>query len=87
MSGLKEQVAEGVRGRSRDGMTAAEQLKEIRERVPLLIADQLRCLHEDILPKLAELKIRIVERDAATWPTRSRIFSMRSLLPTILGKL
>lgn len=60
VSGLKEQIAEGVRGTSRDGMTAAEQLKEIRERVPLLIADQLKCLHEDILPKLAEQNIKIM---------------------------
>lgn len=60
VSGLKEQIAEGVRGTSRDGMTAAEQLKAIRERVPILIQEQLRCLHEDILPKLAEQKIKIV---------------------------
>ncbi|MCY7348802.1 MAG: polyphosphate kinase 1 [Pyrinomonadaceae bacterium] len=60
VSGLKEQIAEGVRGTSRDGMTAAQQLKEIRERVPVLINRQMRCLHEDILPKLAEQKIKIV---------------------------
>ena len=60
VSGLKEQIAEGVRGTSRDGMTAAEQLREIRECVPLLINEQMRCLHEDILPKLAEQNIKIV---------------------------
>ncbi len=60
VSGLKEQVAEGVRGKSRDGMTATEQLKEIRECVPLLVAEQMRCLHDQILPQLAAEKIRIV---------------------------
>ena len=60
VSGLKEQIAEGVRGTSRDGLTAAEQLKAIRERVPLLIQEQLRCLHEEILPRLAEQNIKIV---------------------------
>ncbi len=60
VSGLKEQIAEGVRGTSRDGLTATEQLREIRERVPALIGEQTRCLHEDVLPKLAAQKIKIV---------------------------
>ncbi|MCY7375128.1 MAG: polyphosphate kinase 1 [Pyrinomonadaceae bacterium] len=60
VSGLKEQIAEGVRGTSRDGMTATQQLREIRERVPALITEQMRCLHEEILPKLAKQKIKIV---------------------------
>lgn len=60
VSGLKEQVAEGVRGTSRDGLTPVRQLRAIREKVPLLIEDQMRCLHEDILPKLAAQGIKIV---------------------------
>jgi polyphosphate kinase len=60
VSGLKEQIAEGVRGVSRDGLTAVQQLRAIREKVPLLIDEQMRCLHEDILPKLAEQEIKIV---------------------------
>ncbi len=60
VSGLKEQIAEGIRGVSRDGLTAAQQLRAIRERIPLLIDEQMRCLHEDILPKLSDKGIKIV---------------------------
>lgn len=52
VSGLKEQVAEGVRGTSRDGMTALEQLLAIRERLLPMLADQMRCLNDDVLPQL-----------------------------------
>ena len=60
VSGLKEQIAEGIRGVSRDGLTATQQLRAIREKVPLLLDEQMRCLHEDILPKLSEQGIKIV---------------------------
>ena len=60
VSGLKEQIAEGVRGVSRDGLTATQQLRAIREKVPLLIDEQMHCLHTDILPKLSEQGIKIV---------------------------
>ena len=60
VSGLKEQIAEGVIGVSRDGLTAIQQLRAVREKVPQLLEVQLRCLHEDILPKLSEQGIKIV---------------------------
>lgn len=59
VSGLKEQIAEGVNLRSRDGLTAAEQLKEVRERLRPMLAEQMRCLNEEILPALADCGIRI----------------------------
>ncbi len=60
VSGLKEQVAEGVRGTSPDGMTAIEQLLEIRERVLPMLADQINCLNKSVLPQLADAGINIV---------------------------
>ena len=60
VSGLKEQVAEGVRGTSRDGMTALGQLVAIRERLLPMLADQMRCLNDEILPQLDEAGIKIV---------------------------
>jgi polyphosphate kinase len=59
VSGLKEQIAEGVTKLSRDGLTPAEQLREIRERLRPMLAAQMRCLNERILPELADRGIRI----------------------------
>src|SRR5437763_12267020 len=52
VSGLKEEFEEGWLQPSPDGMTAAEQLTEIRKRLVPLIAEQMRCLKEQILPEL-----------------------------------
>ncbi len=60
VSGLKEQVAEGVRGTSRDGMTALEQLLAIRQRLLPMLADQMRCLNDEVLPQLDTAGIKIV---------------------------
>ncbi len=60
VSGLKEQIIEGVSQKSRDGMTASEQLQAIRKILRPLLAGQMRCLNEEILPQLAENGIRLV---------------------------
>ncbi len=60
VAGLKEQVAEGIREKSRDGMTALQQLREIRARLRPMLAEQMRCLHRDILPQLTEHDIKLV---------------------------
>src|SRR2546421_8799974 len=52
VSGLKEEVDHGWVQPSPDGMTAAEQLTEIRKRLLPLIAEQTRSLRERILPEL-----------------------------------
>lgn len=53
VSGLMEQLDEKVVELSPDGMTAAEQLKEISARLKPLVEEQMRALREDVLPKLA----------------------------------
>jgi polyphosphate kinase len=54
VSGLQEQVESGVDVMSADGLTPRAQLQRISERLrPVLVTAQ-RCLHEDILPRLAE---------------------------------
>ena len=40
-------------------MLAAEQLREIRNRLRPMVAEQMSCLHEDILPQLAAQGIEV----------------------------
>jgi polyphosphate kinase len=63
VSGLKEKFSSGVR-LSADGMTPQEQLAEIRVRVLEMIAEQTRCLCDEVLPELAENGIEIASYDS-----------------------
>jgi polyphosphate kinase len=73
VSGLKEQIAENVAELSPDGMTVAEQLKEIRERLKPMLAEQMMCLREDILPRLATEGITIWPYDSLNEAERKNI--------------
>ena len=54
VSGLKEQIAEGVGELSADGMTASEQLAEVHKRLRPMIKRQVTYLAESVLPELAK---------------------------------
>lgn len=59
VSGLQEALEAGVTETSPDGLTSAEQLKEIRDRLRPMLATQTQCLNLDVLPALAEGDISI----------------------------
>lgn len=59
VSGLKEQIEEGVSDLSADGMTAAEQLREIGKRLRPMLKRQVAYLKETVLPELAAEGITI----------------------------
>jgi polyphosphate kinase len=59
ISGLKEQIWQDIDELSPDGMTAAEQLKEIRKNLLPMLAQQSKCLHEEVLPALEKHGIKI----------------------------
>src|SRR5215213_12043790 len=61
VSGLQETYAGQVEKLSPDGLRQLEQLREIRARLLPLFAEQMRCLHEDVLPGLAEQGIRVAQ--------------------------
>ncbi|MBC7899322.1 MAG: polyphosphate kinase 1, partial [Saprospiraceae bacterium] len=59
VSGLKEQLEEGVIELSSDGLTASEQLREIGKRLRPMLKRQVSYLHDTVLPALANAKINV----------------------------
>ncbi|HSI88772.1 MAG TPA: polyphosphate kinase 1 [Pyrinomonadaceae bacterium] len=59
VSGLKEQIEEQVTQPSPDGMTAAEQLREIGKRLKPMLKKHASYLKESVLPELSEAGITI----------------------------
>ncbi len=59
VSGLKEQIAEGVGDLSADGMTASEQIDEIYKRLRPMRKRQAAYLRESVFPALQEAGITI----------------------------
>src|ERR1700752_542604 len=53
VSGLQEAIEAEIFEESPDGMSPAEQLLEIRSRLKPMLERQVRCLTDDVLPKLA----------------------------------
>src|SRR5438132_4537482 len=66
VSGLKEEVEHGWDEPSLDGMTAAEQLTEIRNRLLPMVMEQMRCLKEDVLPALVREGIVVAPYESLT---------------------
>ncbi|HEX8651085.1 MAG TPA: polyphosphate kinase 1 [Pyrinomonadaceae bacterium] len=73
VSGLKEAVDEDPGGLSPDGLTAAEQLKLIRERLVPMLNEQMRCLREEILPQLKAQGIEVAPYDSLTEAERQTV--------------
>ena len=59
VSGLKEQVAEGIGGLSPDGISATEQLREIQKRLRPMLKRHAGILKDDLLPALKKAGITI----------------------------
>ncbi|MBX3245520.1 MAG: polyphosphate kinase 1 [Acidobacteria bacterium] len=59
VSGLKEQIEEGITKLSPDGMTATEQLREIGKRLRPMLKKHVDHLRTAVLPQLAEVGITI----------------------------
>lgn len=68
VSGLKEEVEHGYNHPSLDGLTAAEQLQEIRDRLAPMMADAMRVLKDEILPGLARNGLEV-----ASYSSLSRV--------------
>jgi polyphosphate kinase len=85
VSALKEQLAEGVSELSPDGMTVSEQLKAIREQMLGMVAEQMRCLNEDLMPKLEAEGIEIVHYEELSEAERESLteYFMEQVFPVL----
>ena len=63
VAGLKQQIDAGVADRTPDGMTAAEQLAQVRRVGQELLVDGQTCLLKDIVPKLDKAGIHLLNYD------------------------
>src|SRR5436190_20527990 len=48
VSGVKEQIEEGVRDLSTDGLSATDQLRELEKRLPQILKNQVEYLHKNV---------------------------------------
>ena len=64
VSGLKEELEQGITDVSADGTSPAEQLSQIRDQVLKLVAEQGRMLREDIMPQLNEAGVQLVSYES-----------------------
>jgi polyphosphate kinase len=85
VSGLKEQIVENVTQLSPDGMSPAEQIREIRNVLRPMLAEQISILHKDILPKLADAGITIHTYDSLSPSEKTYLNTefMRNVFPVI----
>jgi polyphosphate kinase len=85
VSALKEEVEEGWMQQSPDGMTPAQQLQEIRDRLRPMFAEQMRCLREEILPQLASEGIVVVSYGSLSAAERSELdrYFEQNVLPVL----
>lgn len=64
VSGLKEELEQGLTDVSADGASPAEQLALIREQVVKLVNEQARCLREEVLPQLNETGVQLISYES-----------------------
>jgi polyphosphate kinase len=85
VSGLKEQIAENVSELSPDGLSAGEQLREIREKLRPMLDAQMSCLNKEILPELKENGITICKYKSLSQEEKKRLdeYFLRNIFPIL----
>ncbi len=63
VAGLRRQLAAGMQAPAPDGLSPQQQLDAIKERVAGLIERQQNCLHQQLLPALDQLGVKLVHMD------------------------
>jgi polyphosphate kinase len=86
VSGLKEEVDHNVTELSPDGMSPAQILKEIRKQLRPMLAEQARCLEEDVLPQLEAKGIGIVSYSSLSKIEKDKLdaYFMKMVFPILI---
>ena len=84
VSGLKEEMEHEVEI-SADGLTPAQQLAKVRERILVLVDQQARALREQVLPQLAQTGISVVNYDELSEHEKARLadYFTEKVLPVL----
>ncbi len=85
VSGLKEQIAEGINKPTPDGLTPAEQVREIRQIVRPMLVEQMMCLNEDILPQLKEQGLEVLAYEELDKKIQKKLnkYFLRNVFPVL----
>jgi polyphosphate kinase len=85
VSGLKQQVLAGAVELPPDGMTPAEQLAAVRERLLPMLDQATRCWADDVKPKLEQAGIRIQAYDDLSGAERAWLteYFLREVFPVL----
>lgn len=85
ISGLKEQITEGINKPSPDGLIPAEQIREIRQRLRPMLVEQMVCLNDEILPQLKEQDIEIVAYEGLDKKLRKKLdrYFLQNVFPVL----
>ncbi len=85
VSGLMEQIAAGITNIGVDGLTPHETLNQISIKVRELIKIHMDCFLNDVLPKLKENGIEIINYDNLTEEEKNLLkqFYLREIFPTL----
>jgi polyphosphate kinase len=85
VAGLKQLVRAGVTEAGIDGMTPKQQLASISEEVHEIVAEQYRCLQEEVLPTLYSEGFRIRMVEDLTRVQRKKVYDYftTSVLPVL----
>ncbi|TAK69984.1 MAG: RNA degradosome polyphosphate kinase [Actinomycetota bacterium] len=73
VAGLKRRIATGIAVRAASGLMPREVLEGIWARGAELMQRQSRCLHDDLLPALADEQIELLHWDDLTAPERDQM--------------
>ncbi len=61
VAGLKQQIESGIARRGKDGLTPAETLRAVQERIRRMVHDQYACWREQLAPELERNGIRFLK--------------------------